>query len=123
MILQSVVYADTSIELQPTPVLPQTSEWEEVNLEVKSASPEEKFDNSYLQQPHVSEQDSLKVQTDFELIDLTLEGDRTAFEILVERYKNSIYALAFRMLRNHEDAADISQDVFFKAYEAHEAFN
>jgi RNA polymerase sigma-70 factor (ECF subfamily) len=65
-----------------------------------------------------SYQEYLHACPDFELIDFTLKGDRSAFEILVERYRSSIYALAFRMLRNHEDAADISQDVFFKAYEA-----
>jgi RNA polymerase sigma-70 factor, ECF subfamily len=69
-------------------------------------------------QPFASYQDFLHSQTDFDLIDLTLNGERNAFEVLIERYRNSIYALAFRMLRNHEDASDISQDVFFKAYEA-----
>ena len=64
------------------------------------------------------EHEALKRRTDFELIDLTLAGTRVAFVILVERYRSSIYALAFRMLRNHEDAADIAQDVFFKAFEA-----
>ena len=64
------------------------------------------------------EYEALKRRTDFELIDLTLAGTRVPFEILVERYRSSIYALAFRMLRNHEDAADIAQDVFFKAFEA-----
>lgn len=63
-------------------------------------------------------QEFLHSRSDFELIDMTLQGERNAFEILIERYRNSIYALAFRMLRNHEDASDISQDVFFKAYEA-----
>lgn len=60
----------------------------------------------------------LKERNDFDLIDLTLQGERSAFEVLVERYRGSIFALAFRMLRNQEDAADIVQDVFFKAYEA-----
>lgn len=65
-----------------------------------------------------SYQEYLYTCHDFELINSTLQGDRNAFEVLVERYRSSIYALAFRMLCNHEDAADISQDVFFKAYEA-----
>lgn len=69
-----------------------------------------------------SYQEFLHSQSDFDLIDLTLKGERNAFEVLIERYRNSIYALAFRMLRNHEDASDISQDVFFKAYEALASF-
>lgn len=65
-----------------------------------------------------AEHTDLKARHDFELIDLTLAGKRSAFEVLIERYRSSIYALAFRMLHNHEDAADIAQDVFFKAFEA-----
>ena len=61
---------------------------------------------------------ALSEQNDFELIDQTLEGKHEAFDLLVKRYSGSIYALAFRMLRNHDDASDICQDVFLKAYEA-----
>ncbi|PID57873.1 hypothetical protein CSB45_06555 [candidate division KSB3 bacterium] len=60
----------------------------------------------------------LNEQNDFELIDQTLAGQHEAFDILVKRYSGSIYALAYRMLRNHDDASDICQDVFLKAYEA-----
>lgn len=67
--------------------------------------------------------DDLRTRDDFELIDLTVEHQlNMAFEILVERYRGSIYALAYRMLRNHDDAADVSQEVFFKAYEALSSF-
>ncbi len=55
--------------------------------------------------------------TDNQLIDFTLEGITSAFEELVERHQRQIYALALKMVRNHEDAADIAQDVFLKAYE------
>jgi RNA polymerase sigma-70 factor (ECF subfamily) len=59
----------------------------------------------------------LKKLTDNQLIDLTLEGISFAFEELVKRHQRQIYALALKMVRNHEDAADIAQDVFLKAYE------
>ncbi|PID58265.1 RNA polymerase subunit sigma-70 [candidate division KSB3 bacterium] len=59
----------------------------------------------------------LEGMTDNELIDLTLEGRDSAFEILVTRHQRQMYALAFKMVRNHEDASDIAQDVFLKAYE------
>jgi RNA polymerase sigma-70 factor (ECF subfamily) len=65
---------------------------------------------------------SLDARSDFELIDATLEGNHIAFDVLVKRYSGSIYALAYRMLQNHDDAADISQDVFLKAYEALNSF-
>ena len=68
------------------------------------------------------DQTSLAARSDFELIDSTLEGNHHAFDVLVKRYSGSIYALAYRMLQNHDDAADISQDVFLKAYEALNSF-
>lgn len=61
---------------------------------------------------------SLEEYSDFDLIDLTISGQQEAFNVLVKRYSGSVYALAYRMLRNQEDAADIAQDVFLKAYEA-----
>jgi len=45
-----------------------------------------------------------------------LEGDRQAFALLVEEYKSPIYNLAYRMTANTQDAADLTQDVFIRAY-------
>jgi RNA polymerase sigma-70 factor (ECF subfamily) len=59
----------------------------------------------------------LKKLTDNQLIDITLKGTVSAFEELVERHQRQIYALALKMVRNPDDAADIAQDVFLKAYE------
>lgn len=59
----------------------------------------------------------LKKLTDNQLIDITLKGAVSAFEELVERHQRQIYALALKMVRNPDDAADIAQDVFLKAYE------
>ncbi|MBD3308001.1 sigma-70 family RNA polymerase sigma factor [candidate division KSB3 bacterium] len=70
----------------------------------------------------ILEHQALKERDDFELIDLTLAGEKAAFEILVKRYSGSMYALAYRMLHDPDDAADICQDVFLKAYEALESF-
>jgi RNA polymerase sigma-70 factor (ECF subfamily) len=46
-----------------------------------------------------------------------LAGDPQAFAALVERYKRPVYNVALRMLRNPEDARDIAQSVFMKAYQ------
>lgn len=64
----------------------------------------------------------LQKLTDNQLIDLTLEGTTAAYGILVERHQRQMYALALKMVRNHEDAMDIAQDVFLKAYEVLASF-
>ena len=43
-------------------------------------------------------------------------GDREAFRVLVERHSRSVFRLAFRMTRNEEDAEDVVQETFLKAY-------
>jgi RNA polymerase sigma-70 factor (ECF subfamily) len=46
-----------------------------------------------------------------------LRGDPTAFEPLVVRYQRVLFAVALRMLGNHEDARDAVQSAFVRAYE------
>jgi RNA polymerase sigma-70 factor (ECF subfamily) len=46
-----------------------------------------------------------------------LGGNQQAFAALVEQYEKPIYNIALRMLRNSEDARDIAQSVFLKAYQ------
>jgi RNA polymerase sigma-70 factor, ECF subfamily len=46
-----------------------------------------------------------------------LAGDSGAFAALVEAYERPVYNLALRMLRNSEDARDVAQSVFMKAYQ------
>lgn len=43
-------------------------------------------------------------------------GDVSAFEELVRRYRNDVFALSYHFVRNREEAWDISQEVFIKAY-------
>ncbi|MEW6686002.1 MAG: sigma-70 family RNA polymerase sigma factor [Candidatus Edwardsbacteria bacterium] len=45
-------------------------------------------------------------------------GDLRAFDSLVEKYQKRIYALAYRMTKNHDDADDIAQETFTRAYYA-----
>jgi RNA polymerase sigma-70 factor (ECF subfamily) len=44
-------------------------------------------------------------------------GDSSAFNALVEKYERKIYRLAFNITRNNEDAEDVLQETFLKAYE------
>ena len=56
--------------------------------------------------------------TDDALIALTLSGRSDAFETLVARYERAVYHLAFRTLREPEDAKDAAQEAWIKAYRA-----
>ena len=52
------------------------------------------------------------------LIGRASKGDSDAFETLVITYEKGVYNLAFRLVGDREDAMDITQDVFLKAYQA-----
>src|SRR5204863_5080562 len=53
---------------------------------------------------------------DVELVELVLAGEQDAFEVLVERYKDAVQNLAYRMLGNPTEAEDVTQEVFVRAY-------
>jgi len=52
-----------------------------------------------------------------------LRGDASAFEPLVERYERALFAVAFRLVSNYEDARDVTQNAFIKAYEHLDSFD
>jgi RNA polymerase sigma-70 factor (ECF subfamily) len=51
-----------------------------------------------------------------DLVAACLGGQTGAFDIIVERHRRSVYQLCYRFVGNHEDASDLSQDVFLRAY-------
>ena len=51
-------------------------------------------------------------------INLIIDGDTNAFAVLVSRYKDLVYTLALRMLKNREEAEEVAQDSFIKAYKS-----
>ena len=53
---------------------------------------------------------------DTALVGACLEGHRDAFEAIVARHGRAVYQLCYRFAGNHEDAADLAQDVFLRAY-------
>ena len=53
---------------------------------------------------------------DNELISKVLSGDHQAYAGLVNRYQNYVFTLTLRMLKNREDAEEVAQDVFIKAF-------
>src|ERR1700754_3607871 len=55
---------------------------------------------------------------DNEIISNVLNGDQQAYAGLVSRYQNYVFTLALRFTKNREDAEEVSQDIFIKAYKA-----
>ncbi|MBS1599858.1 MAG: sigma-70 family RNA polymerase sigma factor [Bacteroidetes bacterium] len=54
--------------------------------------------------------------TDTEIISRVLKGEQQLFAALVERYQNYVFTLVLRFTDNREDAEELSQDIFVKAY-------
>ncbi len=52
------------------------------------------------------------------IINQIIGGDTQAFAVLVDRYKDLVFTLAIRMLKNREEAEEVSQDTFIKVYKA-----
>jgi len=62
------------------------------------------------------------VTADGVLVRRTLEGDSQAFDLLVRRYERQVYSLLYRTLGVREDAEDLTQQAFIRAYHALSAF-
>lgn len=56
------------------------------------------------------------------VIQAVLDGNINAYELLVKEYEKNVYNLALRMVGNSEDAADMSQEAFIKAYNSLTSF-
>lgn len=61
--------------------------------------------------------------SDFELIDRFLEGDTSAFDMLVQKYQKDVYRLAYRITQSVDDAKDLAQETFLQAYRALKGFH
>jgi RNA polymerase sigma-70 factor (ECF subfamily) len=55
-------------------------------------------------------------KTDAELVALNFSGDEEAFKVIVERHLKSVYNLAYRLTGSSEEAEDIAQEVFLRAW-------
>lgn len=61
--------------------------------------------------------------TDRELVERALNGNEYAFSQLVRRHQDAVFGLAVSMTRNREDAADMAQDAFIRAYQKLDRYN
>ena len=59
---------------------------------------------------------SAEVREDVNLVRRTLSGDQQAYTSLVEKYKDSVFNVAYRMLGNPTEAEDVAQEAFVRAY-------
>jgi RNA polymerase sigma-70 factor (ECF subfamily) len=59
---------------------------------------------------------------DRSLVEACLDGDSASFDVLVERHRRQVYQVCYRFVGNHEDASDLAQDVFIRAYRSLRTF-
>src|SRR6476659_10119331 len=53
---------------------------------------------------------------DMDIISRVLQGDSAAYASLVQRYQNLVFTIVLRYVKSREDAEEVAQDVFVKAY-------
>ena len=68
------------------------------------------------------EERAVRNESDEELVRRAQRDDDRAFGELVRRYESKVYSLALKMLRNPEDAEDVLQDTFLRAYRGIKSF-
>jgi RNA polymerase sigma-70 factor, ECF subfamily len=72
--------------------------------------------------PAIQSPETVEIHPDVALVDRAKKGDTAAFEQLVRQYERQIFRVAQHITQNREDAEDITQDAFLKAYEKLEQF-
>src|SRR5262245_52420834 len=59
---------------------------------------------------------SLDGLDDAGLVAACLAGRREAFDVIVERHRRTVYQVCYRFVGNHEDASDLAQEAFLRAW-------
>jgi len=67
-------------------------------------------------------QTTVNTATDIEIIGQVLAGNTEMYSLLVNRYKNKVFSLAYAIVSNREDAEEIAQDAFVKAFKGLPSF-
>jgi RNA polymerase sigma-70 factor (ECF subfamily) len=64
----------------------------------------------------------MEFRSDAYYIEQVLNGEQNAFARLVDKHKHMVFTVALRIVRNREDAEEIAQDAFVKAYQSLDTF-
>ena len=77
--------------------------------------------------PEVGVPDSARIAAlteadDRALVEAFRAGEREAFDVIVIRHRRNVYQLCYRFVNNHEDASDLAQDVFVRAFKGLQNF-
>lgn len=59
---------------------------------------------------------------DKQLIQMVLDGNTASYTVIVDRYKDLVYSVVLKIVKNHEEAEETAQDTFLKAYHALSGF-
>jgi RNA polymerase sigma-70 factor, ECF subfamily len=65
----------------------------------------------------------LEKQSDYRLMERVKNGDMVAFNQIVEKYKNRLMSVIFRMIQSSEEAEDIVQETFLRVYQHRDSFD
>lgn len=80
------------------------------------------FDDREMAQAAASPAVAERVADAADFVDRLRAGEEAAFEILIDRYSADVYALLFRLTENPEDASDLTQNTFLRAFRAIKGF-
>ena len=69
-----------------------------------------------------AEPERTEADCDHALVDRLMAGDQSAFAVIVARHRRRIYSMTYQMLRNREDAEEVTQDAFIHALRGLEGF-
>jgi RNA polymerase sigma-70 factor (ECF subfamily) len=58
----------------------------------------------------------LAALSDAALVSRSLDGEAAAFDVIVQRHRRAVHQVCYRFVRQHEDASDLAQDVFVRAW-------
>lgn len=64
-----------------------------------------------------------EADADLEVVRRVQAGDVAAFDLLIRRYRERVYGVVYNLTSNREDAADLTQDAFIKAFQSIQRFN